>query len=386
MKAFAIIRHQKIKAGRHLVATGLHNARGIETPNADKSAPPVEIMVGTNKPWRDVTKVMERLGIAKVRKNGNVAVEVFLGASPEWWASQGWRPGVMPMDDTLAVIQAWKAEQLAYLEARFGKHLIASVVLHQDEASPHVHALIVPAQFRRDGREKGPDAGRAAWRLSTEKVLPGPSAMKSIVTAYANRMAAFGLVRGQDRPAGTTQHKPLKQWQEEQAVLSEKLGSEFMRQIDVTQQATVEADRIRSEAHAYAAKVKALADKEAKEARELVVMREEILRRKEDATNAARLEVQAEHRRAAEMVQAVEDERASLRKLRDRLDGMIAQVEKMLEPIRDYATTWLHASPLVRQAMGAKGPASVKIASGEQARELEEMKSLFSGRRGSVGR
>jgi hypothetical protein len=38
MRAFAIIRHQKIKAGRHLVATGLHNARGIETPNADRSA------------------------------------------------------------------------------------------------------------------------------------------------------------------------------------------------------------------------------------------------------------------------------------------------------------------------------------------------------------
>lgn len=380
MKAFAIIRHQKIKAGRHLVATGLHNARGIETPNADKSAPPVEIMVGSDKPWRDVTNVMDRLGIAKVRKNGNVAVEVFLGASPEWWASQGWRPGVMPMGDTLVVIQAWKAEQLAYLEERFGKHLIASVVLHQDEASPHVHALIVPAQFRRDGREKGPDAGRAAWRLSTEKVLPGPSAMKSIVTAYANRMGAFGLVRGQDRPAGTTQHKPLKQWQEEQAFLSEKLGSEFMRQIDVTQQATVEAERIRSEAHAYAAKVKALADKETREARELVVMREEILRRKEDATNVASLEVKAEHLRAAEMIRAVEEERASLRKLRDRLEGMIAEVEKMLEPIRDYAAKWLQASPLIRQAMGARGPEAVKVAESAQAAELAAMKALMSSR------
>lgn len=153
-----------------------------------------------------------------------------------------------------------------------------------------------------------------------------------------------------------------------------------MRQIDVTQQATVEAERIRREAHDYAAKVKALADKEAREARELVVMREEILRRKEDATNAARLEVQAEHRRAAEMVHAVEEERASLRKLRNRLDGMIAEVEKMLEPIRDYATKWLQASPLVRQAIGAKGPHAVKIAQGSPQSGIEELRQRMAER------
>jgi hypothetical protein len=380
MKAFAIIRHQKIKAGRHLVATGLHNARGIETPNADKSAPPVEIMVGTNKPWRDVTNTMDRLGIAKVRKNGNVAVEVFLGASPEWWASQGWRPGVMPMGETLAVIQAWKAEQLAYLEARFGKHLIASVVLHQDEASPHVHALIVPAQFRRDGREKGPDAGRAAWRLSTEKVLPGPSAMKSIVTAYANRMSDFGLVRGQNRPAGTTQHKPLKQWQEEQAALSERLGSEFMRQIGMTQQAALDAERIRREAHAYAARVKALADKEAKEARDLIVIRDEALRRKEDASSAARLQLEVDREQLKALHLAAACERDALQKLRERLDSIMRKLELLVEPIVSYAARYRDSAPIIRQAMGAKGPAAAKIAGSNEVAELETLRRLMGGR------
>ena len=374
MKAFAIIRHQKIKAGRHLVATGLHNARGIETPNADKSAPPVEIMVGTNKPWRDVTNTMDRLGIAKVRKNGNVAVEVFLGASPEWWASQGWRPGIIPAGDTRAVIQAWKAEQLAYLEARFGKHLIASVVLHQDEASPHVHALIVPAQFRRDGREKGSDAGRAAWRLSTEKVLPGPSAMKSIVTDYASRMATFGLVRGEDRPAGTTMHKPIKQWQAEQADLSSRLGREFMRQVDVTEDAHKEAERIKREANDYAVRIKLAAETEAKETRELIIMREEILRRKEDASSAVRRDIRAEHKRVMEIAKAAEVERRALQAARDRLEIMISKVEAMLEPIKRHAAKWLESSPLVRQAIGPKGRGAVAMVGSEDVATIAAMK------------
>ena len=39
MNAFAIIRHAKIKDGRHLVSAGLHNIRGVNTPNADPDAP-----------------------------------------------------------------------------------------------------------------------------------------------------------------------------------------------------------------------------------------------------------------------------------------------------------------------------------------------------------
>lgn len=380
MNAFAIIRHKKIKAGRHLVATGLHNVRGIDTPNADKDAAPIEIMVGSRKPWRDVANVLRHLRIERIRANGNVAIEVFLGASPDWWRSKGWKPGVVATGGTLALVEDWKAEQLAYLNDRFGRHLIASVVFHPDEASPHIQALIVPAQFRKDGREKGEGAGRNAWRLSTEKVLPGPSAMKSIVTDYARRMEPFGLVRGEDRPTGTTRHKPLKEWQEEQALLSEDLGREIMRQINVTEEAAREAERIKREAHDYAAKVKALADKEAKEARVLAEMREEMLRRKEDATNAARLEIQAEHRRAADMVRVNEEERDTLKKLRNQLEDMIAQVEKMMEPIRAYAAKWLQAKPLMRQAIGAKGPDAVRIASDEQARELEAMRKFMSAR------
>ncbi|MBY9062635.1 plasmid recombination protein [Sphingomonas yunnanensis] len=373
MKAFAIIRHQKIKAGRHLVATGLHNARGIETPNANKGAPPVEIMVGTKKPWRDVTSVMDRLGIAKVRKNGNVAIEVILGASPEWWSSHGWRSGIIPSGATLDVIEAWKADQLAYLRSRFGEHLIASVVFHQDEASPHVHALIVPAQFRQDGREKGDDAG-PAWRLSTEKMLPGPNAMKAIVTDYAGRMASFGLVRGEDRPAGTTRHKPLKEWQAEQADLSNKLGREFMRQIDVTEEAHKEAERIKREANDYVARIRLIAETEAKEARELIVMREEILRRKEDAASAVRQEIRAEHTRVMEIAQAAEVERRALQTARDRLETMISKVETMLEPIRRHAAKWLESSPLVRQAIGPRGREAVAVVGSEDVANLAAMK------------
>jgi hypothetical protein len=86
------------------------------------------------------------------------------------------------------------------------------------------------------------------------------------------------------------------------------------------------------------------------------------------------------------MVRTVEHEREAVRRLRDRLGAMIANVETMLGPIRDYAAKWVQASPLVRQAIGARGPEAVKIASDEQARELEAMKVFLSGLGKGVGR
>lgn len=382
MNAFAIIRHEKIKAGRHLVSAGLHNVRAIATPNADRDAAPIEVLVGTRKPHRDVMEGLKRLGIdcANIRKNGNVAIEVFLGASPDWWASKGWKPGEVPTGETLRIVEDWKAAQLAYVHQRFGKHLVANMTFHPDEASPHCHAFVIPATYRKDGRETGERAGQAAWRLSVEQVLRGPAHMKSIVSEYARQMAWFGLQRGENRPTGTAKHQPLKEWQREQLALTTAMGGEVMKQQELTEQAKAEAYRIRGEAEAYAARVRGDADREAKAAKELAAQEAEVRKRKDDATNAARIELQRKTDELVAIASEMEAERAALRTMRGRLESMIGRVEKMMEPIRAFAAKYVSASPIARSAMGAKGPDAVRIASTVEVAELEDMRRFMGGR------
>lgn len=381
MSAFAIIRHAKIKHGRHLVSAGLHLVRGVTTPNADKDAPPIEILVGSEKPWRDVDDVLKKLGINKIRKGGNCALEIITGASPEWWEAQGWVRGVEPKGSTALMIEAWVQKNLGVLRRRFDENLIASVVLHLDEATPHMHALVVCAQHRVDGREKGEGAGKVAWRLSAEKFLPGPSAMKAIVTDYARDMASFGLMRGEDRPTGTVDHKPLKEWQAEQAELSRTLREANVQQNEVLKAAEEEAERIRRAAVAYAAGVKARVDREAEEATRLANIREEMLRRKEDASSAALADITTRELLVTVNEDAVEAERKAVVLLRTRLERMIDVVEILMGKVLGFAELYAKAPTIkVRQALGSKGPAALRIASSEEAKELRAIKTFLGGR------
>lgn len=387
MNAYAIIRHAKIKHGRHLVSAGLHNIRGVRTPNADPNAPKPEVLVGSEKPWRDVNGILKELAIGKVRKGGNVAIEVFMSASPEWWEAQGWVRGEEQTGTTAIMVEAWKLHQLAYLRRRFDNRLIASVIYHGDEASPHIQAFIVCAQKRVDGREKGEGAGKAAWRLSAEKFLPGPAAMKAIVTDYANSMARFGLVRGEDRPTGTVGHKPLKEWQAEQADLSRGLKEATVKQDKVLKAAEAEAERIRQAAMDYAADVKSRVDREAEDATRLAVMREEMLRRKEDATSAVLRDIAQRERETIARELEVEAAYIEVSALRGKLERMVDVVETLMEKVRGFADHYMHASSkLVRQALGSKGPAAARIASSEEAMELPAIKLLLGGRGSGSGR
>ena len=315
MNNFAIIRHAKIKAGRHLVAAGLHNGRRGGAENADQTAPGgIEIIHGSGEPHRDVMAKLETLGITKIRKDGNVAIEVMLAASPDWWESHGWKRGEAIKPNTRKVIDEWRDENAKYLEKRFGAHLLASVQLHLDEASPHIQALVIPAQFRKDGRSK--DKG-LAWRLSTEKVLPGPRAMKQIVSEYAKEMEQFGLVRGADLETGRVQHRPLREWQDEQAKITKELHK--MKELQ-------EAER----------------RKEIEDAA-----------RDREALRMERMKLEIANER-------VEKERQAIAKERRVLEKKLGAVEKLLEEVKTLlnkvSQTWRKAAGFNYKSLGLKGP------------------------------
>lgn len=380
MKAFAIIRHKKIKAGRHLVSCGLHNIRGVPTPNADSDAhEPVRILVGSKKPWRDVSDALKAMKIDKIRKGGVVAFEQLSSASPEWWKAKGWIAGKKPSAETQAVIDDWVSAEVTLAKAKYG-HLLVSAVLHLDEAHPHCHFLIVTAQYRADARERGDKKGRLAWRMSAEQMIRGPSHLREIVTEHADAMARFGLVRGETHDVGTAKHKPVKKWHQEQAAQAEKVGTIIMEQLRIRDESSNAAEAVIATARLKAAAIIAEAEKKAKDQAELEVAREAIRRRKADDAKALELRVHAARDQVLTARKALDIDRAAIKAeweavavVRGRLDALLRKAETMLRPILDMADQWRRATPIIRAAMGLKGPKSVEIANSVEVQTLLAM-------------
>jgi hypothetical protein len=365
MKSFAIIRHAKIKAGRHLVSAGLHNGRGADTPNADPDAPPVEILIGSAKPHRDVRDELRRREVGKPRKGAVVAVETFLGASPEWWASKGWKPGVTPTGELASLVADWKAEQMVYLLDRFGDRLV-SAIYHGDEASPHIQAMSVPTVWRKDGREKGERAGREAWRLDASIDLGSPMALKALHTAYADRMARFGLVRGKDistadRIASGQVHQPLVVWQRQEAAKD----AERDRIIDGLRDVHRETIEARDAAKLSADAARLDADKAA-----------QVLRDAEDREAAVRVSerrLDGDRIRAEAVKRGQALERSKIDAEKSRLESIAGELVAIVQPIRDMAKRWKDAKGITRQTMGQKGEVAAEVEAAPEISVLDAM-------------
>lgn len=374
MKSFAILRHAKIKSGRHLVSAGLHNGRGADTPNADPEAPPVEVLIGTSKPHRDVRDELRRREVGKPRKDAVVAVEVFVGASPDWWASKGWKPGIAPTGELAELIEDWKAAQLLYLYKRFGNRLV-SAIYHGDEASPHIQAMAVPVIKRVDGREKGKLAGRLAWRLDASIDLGTPRDLKALQTTYATAMARFGLVRGKDistsdRIEAGEVHQPLIVWQRQEAekdrqrdAVIDGLKEVHRETIEARDAAKLSADAARVDAEKAAQVLRDAEDREA------------AVRVSERRLLADQVKVEAVKRGQAIERTKIEAEKKALATDRDQIEadkGTLATIGADLmaitQPIRDMAKQFAESTGMARLAVKSKG--------GEVAAEMVESREI----------
>ena len=105
-------------------------------------------------------------------------------------------------------LKVWCADNLEWLRQTFGTENVVSVVLHMDEATPHIHAAVVPIVTgeRRKIREKKTDElnkrkycpksmGRP--RLCADDVMSRIK-LKEYQDSYAAAMAKYGLQRGID--------------------------------------------------------------------------------------------------------------------------------------------------------------------------------------------
>ncbi len=174
---YAICRVAKIKTAQAGAAKTAHNYRQRETPNADTERKPLNreyVNTAERNYWELATERIQEAG-AKVRPDSVRGVEVLLTASPEAFKRQA---DGSPHDWHGS---QWAEANIAFLKAKFGEQNVVSCTLHQDELTPHFHAVVVP--LTADGRLSAKD-------------LFNPKTLRVLQTEYAEAMKPFGMERG----------------------------------------------------------------------------------------------------------------------------------------------------------------------------------------------
>lgn len=186
MTSKPILRVGKIHAsGRSTPASVQgHLSRARPTPNADpaRSSSNVWLIGGpADDLAANITGVMEKAGInpLRIRKDAVIANDVLLSVSPEWF-----RPDAPEAHGTWddARLKAFTAEAQAMLQRTFGARVV-SAVLHLDEATPHIQAVLVPIMPRK---------GEKGFRLSAKDMFD-PERLASLQQDWEDRLRPHGV-------------------------------------------------------------------------------------------------------------------------------------------------------------------------------------------------
>lgn len=181
-------------------SVGSHLARTRPTPNADPARTKSnQWLIG--EPGMDIRAaidgVLAKAKIVNIRKDAVLANDILLTVSPEFFRpDHPDRPGVWD-ENRLKVFKA-EAEQM--LRKTFGKRIVAAV-LHLDEATPHIQALIVPVM---KGRE-----GKPGLRLSSKDMF-GPEQLSQLQQDWEDRLQPHGV--GPRLKGSKARHTTLREY------------------------------------------------------------------------------------------------------------------------------------------------------------------------------
>jgi hypothetical protein len=188
----AIIRVAKIKTAGAARGKTAHNYRLMDTPNADpaRTATLNQEYVNTDRAdyWSLAEQRIAEVVTRKVRDDQVRAMEFVLTASPDWF-KRGQDGQAEDMRES-----KWVADNLHFLKEKFGEKNVVSFTLHQDEKTPHVHAVVIPITDKN--------------RLSADTLF-NPKTLVKLQTEYAAAMAEHGLERGIE--GSRRQHQDMKQ-------------------------------------------------------------------------------------------------------------------------------------------------------------------------------
>lgn len=181
-------------------------------------------------------------------------------------------------EDMLGIVQegrlkAWCTDNLAWLRKTFGAENVVSAVLHMDEATPHIHAAVVPivtGERRKVRKEKTDETGKRKYRtkstarprLCADDVMSRIK-LKEYQDTYAAAMAKYGLQRGID--GSNARHVTTQEFYRNaiarQQNLQDNIG-ELLRieeeKLKAVEHATKQEQTARAELHRTAAELAAV--------------------------------------------------------------------------------------------------------------------------------
>jgi Plasmid recombination enzyme len=180
---YAIVRIAKLKQA-NVAGSGMHVSRGRKTPNADLSLLEENQTLihydDQHLPLKEVVhqKIHSVEQQRKIRTDAVYAVEILLTASPEYF-----RPDDPSKygDYQAAKLADWTEASVKWLKTEYGDRIVRAEI-HLDEATPHIHAYLVPTD------ENG--------QLNCKKIFGGRAKMFAFQDSYAEATQHLGLERG----------------------------------------------------------------------------------------------------------------------------------------------------------------------------------------------
>jgi hypothetical protein len=191
---YAVIRVAKIKTQAHALSATGHNYRQEQHPhsigNADKEAPhPNREYINHEQKdyWSLLEARIQEAGVKRVRSDSVRGMEVILTGSPEGF--------VRGQDGRAADYSKskWAQDNLNFLKEQFGAKNIVSFTLHQDEKTPHIHAVLAPITDKNT--------------LSADQLF-NPKSLRQLQTEYAQAMAPHRFERGIEH--SQAKHDPMQ--------------------------------------------------------------------------------------------------------------------------------------------------------------------------------
>ena len=194
---YAVLRvdRRKAKGMAAIAASSAHTMREKPTPNADPDgvAPLVLYLADGKTPYQAAKHLLD--GAERRNRDTVLCREIVLSASPGYF-----RPGRESMGGVFEPdrVKAWAAASLAWAKRQWPDQL-ASVVLHLDEQTPHLHLLVVP-------RVK---SAAGVWKLNS-KALFDRERLRELQTGYGEALAPLGIRRGE--PGSMATHSEVRQF------------------------------------------------------------------------------------------------------------------------------------------------------------------------------
>ena len=184
--SYSIIGQRKLKVRADVIGAKRHNLRDKLLPNVDPDGPPPIVVQGDPDIWKGLNTRLIELKV-RPRAGAVLGIEILFAASPEFWSTDA-----AERARQIATIEA-KVEE--YLADRFATEAVVSLVRHEDETSPHWHAVVAPIERKVDRRRK--DA-TPIWQLNAAGLVGYKSDMAREHTRWAALLAPIGLKRGRE--------------------------------------------------------------------------------------------------------------------------------------------------------------------------------------------